>query len=157
MGRQPAVLPILAAAMLFGAGACLPIPRTVTLSPEIEGSYLREDHTPIAGARVLLSTVPRDSTCANPVSSAVTDAQGRFQMAATSRREPVILLIPGLDRVFCYQLCGGRSEPLHGAETACELHSMQPVQKIRCVEYPMFARPDTVRLACYRQPRKDGT
>lgn len=157
MTEPRAVLPFLTGfTVLAIAAACIPIPNTVTLSPAIDGEYVREDRTPIPGARVLLSTVQTDSTCSRATLSAVTDSAGRFRFPATKRREPVILLIPGLDRVFCHQICGGTSEPLNRAETTCVLHSVPAAQEVRCVEYPVFARPDSTRLACYhREPLDD--
>ncbi|HEX8320615.1 carboxypeptidase-like regulatory domain-containing protein [Longimicrobium sp.] len=156
MAERRAVLPFLIGfTVLAGAAACIPIPNTVTLSPAIEGRYIHDDRTPIPGARVLLSTADNDSTCARPAVSAVTDGEGRFQLAATTRREQVILVIPNFDRMFCYQICGGRSEPLHRAERRCEMHSVDASQEVRCVEYPASAQRDSVRLACYQTAREN--
>lgn len=146
--------PLLAGLLvLAGAAACIPIPNTVTLSPAIEGRYERSDGQPVAGARVVLSTAGADSACANPAASAVTDNQGRFQLPATTRREPVVLLIPNLDRAFCYRICGGASEPLLRSGGRCAVRRVPPNQAVRCVEYPVFQRPDSTRLACYYRVR----
>lgn len=81
------LISLLALTAALSAGGCILAEKTVTLSPPIRGHYERGDGTPIAGARVVVSTLVRDSTCANPAARTTTDAQGRFELPATRYRQ----------------------------------------------------------------------
>ena len=133
------------AAALAVAG-CLPIPRTVTLSPAIEGRYTTADGAPVAGAHVAVSAENGDFTCARADVRAVTDAQGRFAVPRTERRESFILIIP-FDRLFEYQLCAGR-EPtfLAPAYEGAALHRVPATESLVCVETTVS--PGRVEVAC---------
>jgi len=139
--------------LLTGVAGCLPIARTLTISPEVKGVYVREDGGPMAGARVSLSTAARDSSCGSPVASTVTDASGRFTFVSQTRREPVTLLVP-FDRIFCYHLCsdgGGSNRWLYGE---CGLHGPPPARELRCTD-PSEWSLDTGSSACF--PTRDPT
>jgi hypothetical protein len=97
----------LAAATLLAAG-CLPIPHTATIAPAIDGRFLDEGGRPVAGARVALSTESSDSTCAAPVSTTTTDAEGRFSFGAIRKRERYVLLIG--DLFYPYRVCAGTGD-----------------------------------------------
>lgn len=92
-------------AAVLGAQGCLPIPYTKRVSPAIDGVYRRSDETPVAGARMVLSTEYNDSTCATPAQSTTTDSDGRFAFASTTRRQSYVLLLP-YDALYCYRVCG---------------------------------------------------
>jgi hypothetical protein len=137
---------------IAGMSGCIPAVVTRTLSPRIDGTYQREDGTPISGARILLATEPRDSTCARPVAGVLTDSAGRFTFPATTQRESFPLLLP-VDRIFCIQLCGeGNGSGLPGYRT-CKLHEAPPSQVVHCVAGRVAATPDRPRFACRGRPR----
>lgn len=107
MSRRSSRVPLLIACIgALACGACLPIARTVALSPAIEGTYRHEDGTPVAGAPLALSTAYNDSICATPSLRTTTDAGGRFAFPATRERERFIVLLP-FDRLLDYTICGG--------------------------------------------------
>ncbi|HET7464354.1 MAG TPA: carboxypeptidase-like regulatory domain-containing protein [Longimicrobium sp.] len=104
------IAPAAAVLALLAAPGCLPIPWTMTLSPDIDGRFLDEAGQPVAGARVALSTASSDSTCANPALNATTDADGRFAFPARKQRQKFIILLP-IDYFIAYRLCAGDGPP----------------------------------------------
>ena len=92
--RRPrtTVAPHLALALLLPA--CIPWPRHYPLTPVASGVYRGADGAPLAGAQLRLSARRDDATCRHPAATAVTDSLGRFTLAATSRAERVLWLIP---------------------------------------------------------------
>lgn len=107
-------LPVLLAVAALVLGACLPVPHTVTRSPAVTGVYRHGDGTPVAGARMALSTEPNDRTCTEASLWTVTDAAGQFEFPPARQRLPFVVLLP-FDAYYCYNVCGGGapSDPLH--------------------------------------------
>jgi hypothetical protein len=122
--------------------ACVPIPRTVTLTPSVVGALLRDDGTPIVGERLSLS-IDNDSTCVTPASVTITDAEGNFEFAAIRRREPYTLVL--FDRVFCYNVCGRQGEALH---YDCFMLRVPPTDFVLCVESSDSSVDDVSRVRC---------
>ena len=85
------------------AGACLPIRITTFRSPALVGVYRRADGTPVVGARLTVSTTPKDLTCAHVAATAITDSAGTFHLGATRGREYLALF----EGVRAYRLCVG--------------------------------------------------
>jgi hypothetical protein len=143
----------LAGAAMLGLAGCLPIPYTVTLSPEIEGLYLRQDGAPVAGARVAVSIASGDSTCAKPRVSATTDASGRFTLPATRRHKAFVWLIP-FEEMICYQLCAGKGETFSGvAYDYCRLNGVPESESLLCIESPAPAGREGTEVACESRRR----
>lgn len=141
---------IVIAALACAAG-CIPGAVRATLSPHMMGVYTREDGSPVAGARMLLSTAAGDSTCIRPASSAATDAAGRFEFAAITRREP-LLLIP-LDRVNCFYVCGESSGSPLASYRGCVGAETPPSVLIQCVAAYQILDRTQPRFACRARPR----
>ena len=145
---------LVAFALLAGAAGCLPIPLTYTDSPSIVGQLARSDGTPLAGARIALSTAYEDSTCATPAAGTVTDSAGWFRLAATAHREPFIILLP-IDRLRCYSVCGESEGALKQAYGTCLINERPPDRVLRCTEWPPEGTREGTRLSCFAR-RLDG-
>ncbi|MBB6072214.1 hypothetical protein HNQ61_003876 [Longimicrobium terrae] len=141
----------IAVVVLACAAGCIPGVVTATLSPHMVGVYTQEDGRPVPGARMLLSTAAGDSTCIRPTSSTVTDAAGRFEFAAITRREPLIL-IP-LDRVYCFYVCGESSGTPLAGHPECVGAETPPSQLIQCVATYQILDRTKPRFACRTRPR----
>lgn len=140
----------IAFAAVFQASGCLPIPRTVPRSPPIQGQYKRADGVPVAGAQVVISTIPDDSTCTRPVARTVTDATGKFELPATKSRQRFVLLLP-YDAVYVFRVCIGTADNLHLVHRG-QAHGGYPnpaTLVLSCVK-GMVAEPrDTTAVNCY--------
>lgn len=90
---------------------------TVIASPPIVGRLQHGDGTPIAHARVAVSTTTQDSTCANPAATTTVDSAGRFSLPATTARVSS-LLIHRASFGYRFHVCVGRADDLHPIQTA---------------------------------------
>lgn len=123
-----------AVAMGVMAG-CVPIPRTWTVSPDLEGTYLRADGAPAAGVPVALSTEYSDSTCTEPRARTTTDAAGRFAFEEVKHREAVTILLP-IDRIFCYSVCAGQTPASRPSYRDCNFRDDPEPAELDCREVP---------------------
>ncbi|HEX2203161.1 MAG TPA: hypothetical protein VHG91_07675 [Longimicrobium sp.] len=142
-------------AAVLGVAGCLPFPRSWTVSPDLEGAYLRADGTPAAGAPVALSTEAADSTCTEPRARATTDASGRFAFAEVRHREAVTILLP-IDRIFCYSVCAGETPVSRPAFSDCSFRDEPPPTGLDCREVPPDERAERGRpVVCTRRRLDD--
>jgi hypothetical protein len=132
------------------ASACVPIPRTVTLSPTISGTVELPDGTPLIGEPLRLSLGRADSTCTAPVLHTRTDSLGAFRFAAVRERERFTLLL--FDRGFCYQICGVERGP-GAAYQNCSLHTVPDSASISCVE-ALGHPPGVAPIQCVERRRR---
>jgi hypothetical protein len=147
-----ALLLVLAIATLLGTAACVPIPHTVRLTPELQGQYHGVDGGPVAGAMVAVSTRGSDRTCAHPARVATTGADGRYTLASVTRRETVYILLP-VDELFCYTVCSGRGgAPFTAGTEHCSLHRVAREKALDCTERP-GDQPGTVITRCGEDER----
>lgn len=92
------------AAVLLGLTACLPIPNTERITPEISGTIRNADGSVIPG--LPLGVEQRswgDGRCLNPSLRATTDSSGRFHFPESTRHHGWILLLG--DVVHSYVVC----------------------------------------------------
>lgn len=141
----------IAIAVLACAAGCIPGAVRATLSPHMVGVYTREDGNSVPGTRMLLSTASGDSTCTRPTSLATTDAAGRFEFAATTRREPLILM--PLDRMRCFYVCGDSGGTPLAAYEECVGAETPPSVLIQCVATHQILDRNRPRIACRARPR----
>lgn len=133
---------------MLGA-ACVPISRTVTLSPNVIGTLQRADGTPFEGERLALS-IDGNSTCVTPASFTITDAGGNFEFAAVRKREQFIILL--FDRVLCYNVCG--REAINFTHQFCFLHRVPTTDHIACVEFTDQFGEGASHVRCNFRPRR---
>ncbi|HET7232333.1 MAG TPA: carboxypeptidase-like regulatory domain-containing protein [Longimicrobium sp.] len=141
----------LALALLSGAGGCLPIPHTKTIAPPIEGRFVDEHGDPITGARVALSTVWADSTCASPSSATTTDAGGRFSFERVRRRETWLPLMG--DWFERFWVCAGTGERF-GPGFGALLGVPSPRLASLTCKRPVTSPPAGTPLDCVIEPRR---
>jgi len=89
--------------------SCLPIPHSVPVSPALVGIYRADDGPPLTGRRIVIA---KDSTCAAPTASAVTDSVGAFAFAGTRHRYSYIILLPYDPVAPSYFFCAGTPDSL---------------------------------------------
>ena len=93
-GYHPALLTLV---LLAGAaGACVPIPHTERVSPELTGVLRSADGTGISG--VVLAT-----SCAAPNNRTTTDSLGRFALPGVTQHYSWLLILG--DKVSSYSVC----------------------------------------------------
>ena len=142
-------IPLLALAAVLSVEGCIPVPRTITISPPIVGHLERPNGTPIAGARVVVSNEIEDPTCARPAASTITDAQGRFELPATTYRQPYIPVLGHL--VYTFRVCIGDADILHPVYQTSRVQGSNPdppTLVLSCVKTTMAERQDSTRVIC---------
>lgn len=140
-----------AVVVLAVGGSCLPIPWTRVVSPPMAGRYLAADGSPLAGARVVLSTADGDSLCAAPAAGAASDAAGRFGIAATTQRERYFFLIG--DAAYCPHFCAGRGAPARPASSDCGQTPDSVSRAVSCSADRRQRANDSLRITCVERRR----
>jgi len=134
------------ALLTAGAGACLPIPWTRVVSSPMAGRYLAADGSPVAGARVVLSTADGDSTCAAPAAEGTSDSAGRFGIAATTQRERYFFLVG--DAAYCPHFCAGSGMPGRPASSDCGQTPDSASRAVACSIDRRQRANDSLRVTC---------
>jgi hypothetical protein len=129
-------LPLLAGAFVSG---CLPIKVTYLESPQVRGSYRDADGTPIAGARVVVSTEYGDPRCYKAAAQTVTADDGTFFLPETKRTERFIILLP-FDRLVSYNLCLTLRDTLRPAYRDASLHRAREPGGLQCFAWTSASR-----------------
>lgn len=141
----------LAYAAALGFAGCVPIPKTVALSPTISGTFFRADSSPMAGERLVLSVEYSDSNCANPALHTTTDSAGRFDFPAFKKRERFTVVL--FDRVLPYHICHGPAgtEPVYHDAF---LLRVPEVYSLSCFEAAEASRAEGREFRCVAQVRR---
>lgn len=131
-------------------GACVPIPRTITLAPAISGTVELPNGAPLVGEPLRLSLGRADSTCTKPVAHTRTDSLGAFRFAAVRQRESYTMVL--FDRGFCYQVCGARRDS-GAAFQSCYLHAVPDSVFVSCA-VSLGQPPDDAPFRCAERRKR---
>jgi hypothetical protein len=143
---------IISGILVFATEGCLPIPRTVIVSPPIVGSYQRSDGAPLTGVQLFVAPYEdTDSLCVNALASTTTDSSGRFELPVVKRRVAFIALIP--DQYACYQLCAGRPDSSR-IYYACTNPFRTFQQLLTCMETLQLPSQNSIGILCDRKEKK---
>jgi hypothetical protein len=149
-GRRRRLCLVLAAAAMLLA-ACVPVPRTVTVSPNIVGTLQSGDGTPIIGEHLILSLEHDDSTCSSRASRTTTDSRGWFNFSEVQERQSFTPIM--FEQLFCSNLCAdsGLDGP-YLIDRLCYLHRVPETAIISCIvsEIPEVGR----RSECISRGRR---
>lgn len=98
------IISLILVALLVGGCVPIPAPRTVVLSPKMEGR-ITENGKPVSQRRVSVA-VGAEARCEDAMASAITDENGQFSIASVSRRDlfATISLLP-YHKVYAVEIC----------------------------------------------------
>ena len=103
--RSAAALAVLASFAACGT-ACIPVNQVEPLSPDIYGTFVDDSARPVVGATMAIGDEASTRPCADPVYHGTTDTLGVFHLAATTRVQKWIMIIPPVERFGnAYALC----------------------------------------------------
>jgi hypothetical protein len=120
------------------------------LSPTTIGTVQYEDGSPVTGKPLLLSVEYNDSTCTNPASHTMTDAEGRFEFPAVRKRERFTAVL--FERVLDYRICAAPAD-LGAIYEARFLHGVPPVDSLSCIAVPAAEPGGDQHIRCRPLPR----
>ncbi len=127
-------------------GCPIPAPYTEVLSPPVVGQLRGSDEVPIASARVVLSVVYLDSTCASPAQEAVTNEAGVFELPATGQTYHKVRWVTPLEQgPASYRVCVSAGQRLESAFVTYFRADSAPRDSLTCVEW---AWEDRARATC---------